>query len=222
MLGFTVHSQTNGAFEKLKELGISEHLFLMNTWEAISDFAYETKTTINTSTEESIFSKTVEIARYNPSAPDGKEWVLVSVNDRSPDYLSQSEFDKAKKGSKEGRSAKIDPASWTLTEEDGYWIFGFKYMKSTLPKQSIILEDCYGKAYISKTDKHLNKIVFQSNEPLKMGGVKIISLKKEIAYQYLDNSCVIKDENVRVIQKYMGKESVSDLARVYTNYRKNK
>ena len=55
-----------------------------------------------------------------------------------------------------------------------------------------------------------------------MGGVKIISLKKEIAYQYLDNSCVIKDENVRVIQKYMGKESVSDLARVYTNYRKNK
>jgi len=143
-------------------------------------------------TETSVDSEIMTVARFDPSAPDGKRWHLLTVNGRNPTATEVADFreERAEDFPEDGADddpgndveAMVQPDSLSLIEEtDDYWLFNF--LPAEDEDDEGILEHVDATLKIVKGGPYMEFISLQSNKPFRpQFGVKISNLTTRLVF----------------------------------------
>ncbi len=126
----------------------------------------------------------VEIGRYDPSAPEGLQWTLLSVDGRKPtaeelqDYAAErsgdSGFFNSDGEDNDDPAAVVSPGTLTLLEETAaHWLLGFE-PRGDDEEEARFMKKMAGTVRIAKQGRHLEYLDISARKPVSPKlGVKI-------------------------------------------------
>ncbi len=198
----TISAQKAEVELKLKEYGIPHGFFEDNLSDENANHIYKTKTTTVTSTETK-----VEIGSFDPTLPEGKRWILISVNSMEPTKKERKQFDKAHNQSDNSDFGEPNDEDWKIIEDSDRWlVVELRYRESNLPHKYKYLAGCKGKVFIDKEKKCLEKMEFYNVEPIKIKIFNVDKLDMTVSYQLEEetNTYLIDHEEIIIDTRLLG------------------
>ncbi|MEM9689229.1 MAG: hypothetical protein AAF917_07115 [Pseudomonadota bacterium] len=149
-------------------------------------------------TETQMSGDTRTVARFDPSAPEGEQWTLLSYDNRPPSLEETEAFVDEKSwrrgpdtGGTDGIIKLIDTTTLTLLEASGdYWLLSFKPTVNIDDSDDLaFLQDMIGELRINRESGHIDYVDIRNSRAIRpVIGTKIQSMVMRFEFTELGDN----------------------------------
>lgn len=211
-----VSAQKNAVLDAFSKHGIDATILNPNNVQEPDDYAFDFRQTTIAGGKTN-----VTVAKFDPSAPKGEQWIVVSVEGKSPSKGDINTFRKNKVKPESGN--KADDASYRIENESAdRLVVSYKPDALSLAKDAAFMKDCRLYMSINLKSKKLEQVQALNEKPLK---IKILNAEKlEMITRYIRNEETKRyfpvNEDLNIQAKFMGQPVNVQTITEYSNYSK--
>ncbi|MGE7777198.1 hypothetical protein ACQKLP_20940 [Chitinophaga sp. NPDC101104] len=183
---------------------------------AFLHYAFDLHTSIVTEGTEKNY-----IARHDPSAPEGAQWMLKSVNGGAPSRLDLNTFKK--QHSEKIPAPRPDTATFNIVKDDGReLVVSYHYDPASLVPDNEFMKACIITLTFNATTGRLKKSEAEIAETFRIKMFKGDHMSSSVTYQFMDDlkRYVPLREEVSINLKVLGKPLEMITVNEYTNYQR--
>ncbi|WP_143822246.1 hypothetical protein [Mucilaginibacter pedocola] len=160
----------------------------------------------------------VTLAKFNPSAKDGEQWNVISVDGKSPSLFEANTFRNTRA---KPPVDKPDEKTYRIDSQTAEQIIiSYKLDATIIPMDARFLKDCRAVLTVDLKDKQLKQLQLVNEKPVKIGPLtaKKFEITTKFVYDKQARRYFPINDNLNMEAAFLAKTLTTVVETVYSNY----